>query len=205
MPSPFGSSTAPPPRMRQPTEGPRIFRAPPLRPPPVVPLFSSPRSIRPIGNPTGPHYNGADHHQVRRPMAITSRAAASRSRRPAPSPSRSMFSAHTAEMIGLVLACAGLALLVALASYDPHDPLAEYGVFASDASILSGRRARCSPTCCCKASASPPPFLGLPCWSGRGGWCHAAAWARSRSGLPRCWPPSRSSPPCWPRCRPRAS
>ena len=52
-------------------------------------------------------------------MATTSRATASRSSRRAV---RSGLGGHTAELIGLVLACAGLALLIALATYDPHDP-----------------------------------------------------------------------------------
>src|ERR1700710_2139531 len=63
-------------------------------------------------------------------MATSSRATASRatrSGRPGGSVGsrvggRSGFGNHTAEMIGLALACAGLALLIALASYDPHDP-----------------------------------------------------------------------------------
>src|ERR1700681_4300603 len=35
---------------------------------------------------------------------------------------RSGIGPHTAGMIGLALACAGVALLIALGSYDPHDP-----------------------------------------------------------------------------------
>src|ERR1700722_14360597 len=55
-------------------------------------------------------------------MATTSRS--SRSGRPIiRSPlARSGMGGHSAELIGLTLACAGLALLIALASYDPHDP-----------------------------------------------------------------------------------
>jgi DNA segregation ATPase FtsK/SpoIIIE, S-DNA-T family len=58
-------------------------------------------------------------------MATTSRATARRTSTPgrrAPLEGRSVVSGHTAELIGLVLAFAGLALLVALATYDPHDP-----------------------------------------------------------------------------------
>ena len=59
-------------------------------------------------------------------MAMSSRATASRDTRQGRpigrSSGRSGFGNHTAEMIGLVLACAGIALLIALASYDPHDP-----------------------------------------------------------------------------------
>jgi S-DNA-T family DNA segregation ATPase FtsK/SpoIIIE len=55
-------------------------------------------------------------------MAMTSRATVSRSTRPGRAGGRSALGGHTAELIGLVLACAGLALLIALASYDPHDP-----------------------------------------------------------------------------------
>ncbi len=59
-------------------------------------------------------------------MATTSRATASR---PTGSPRggtlparRSALGGHTAELAGLALACVGLALLIALGSYDPHDP-----------------------------------------------------------------------------------
>src|ERR1700676_2488205 len=55
-------------------------------------------------------------------MATTSRATASRSTRANPATSRPRFGGHAPELIGLTLACAGLALLIALASYDPHDP-----------------------------------------------------------------------------------
>jgi S-DNA-T family DNA segregation ATPase FtsK/SpoIIIE len=55
-------------------------------------------------------------------MATTSRATASRSTRANPVTSRSRLGGHAPELIGLTLACAGLALLIALASYDPHDP-----------------------------------------------------------------------------------
>jgi DNA segregation ATPase FtsK/SpoIIIE, S-DNA-T family len=79
-------------------------------------------------------------------MAMTSRASASRpsrSSRPANLPGGSSSSGnsptgssltgsspngrfgiggHTTELIGLALACAGLALLIALGTYDPHDP-----------------------------------------------------------------------------------
>jgi S-DNA-T family DNA segregation ATPase FtsK/SpoIIIE len=59
-------------------------------------------------------------------MATTSRATASRATTSRTARSsraiRSGLGGHTAELIGLALACAGLALLIALASYDPHDP-----------------------------------------------------------------------------------
>src|SRR5258708_13729966 len=55
-------------------------------------------------------------------MATTRRATASRSTRANPVTSRSRLGGHAPELIGLTLACAGLALLIALASYDPHDP-----------------------------------------------------------------------------------
>jgi S-DNA-T family DNA segregation ATPase FtsK/SpoIIIE len=57
-------------------------------------------------------------------MATTSRATASRTSRSTQSgrASRPGFGGHTADLIGLALACTGLALLIALASYDPHDP-----------------------------------------------------------------------------------
>ena len=55
-------------------------------------------------------------------MATSSRATASRATRSGRPTGRSNLGNHTAELIGLVLACAGLALLIALASYDPHDP-----------------------------------------------------------------------------------
>jgi S-DNA-T family DNA segregation ATPase FtsK/SpoIIIE len=56
-------------------------------------------------------------------MATTSRATASRTSRSGRSQAgRSGIGNHMPEMIGLVLACAGLALLIALGSYDPHDP-----------------------------------------------------------------------------------
>src|ERR1700690_1034267 len=55
-------------------------------------------------------------------MATTSRTTASRAARPGRTGSRPGIGNHTAELIGLGLACAGLALLIALASYDPHDP-----------------------------------------------------------------------------------
>jgi S-DNA-T family DNA segregation ATPase FtsK/SpoIIIE len=62
--------------------------------------------------------------------ATSGRATASRATRsgrsigPASGPSagRSGIGPHTAGMIGLALACAGVALLIALGSYDPHDP-----------------------------------------------------------------------------------
>jgi S-DNA-T family DNA segregation ATPase FtsK/SpoIIIE len=55
-------------------------------------------------------------------MATTSRATASRASRSIRPTSRPGLGYPTTGMIGLVLACAGLALLIALASYDPHDP-----------------------------------------------------------------------------------
>ena len=55
-------------------------------------------------------------------MAITSRATGSRSTRSRPRGRPSSIGGHAAELIGLALACAALALLIALASYDPHDP-----------------------------------------------------------------------------------
>ena len=55
-------------------------------------------------------------------MATTSRATAGRSTRPSRAKSGPAIGNHTAELTGLVLACAGLALLIALGSYDPHDP-----------------------------------------------------------------------------------
>jgi S-DNA-T family DNA segregation ATPase FtsK/SpoIIIE len=55
-------------------------------------------------------------------MATTSRASTSRSTRPGRASGRSGIGNHTAGLIGLILACAGLALLIALGSYDPHDP-----------------------------------------------------------------------------------
>jgi S-DNA-T family DNA segregation ATPase FtsK/SpoIIIE len=54
-------------------------------------------------------------------MATTSRATAGRPARSSRPESRGIGN-HTAEMIGLALACAGLALLIALGSYNPHDP-----------------------------------------------------------------------------------
>jgi DNA segregation ATPase FtsK/SpoIIIE, S-DNA-T family len=55
-------------------------------------------------------------------MATTSRATAGRTSRPGRSHRRSGIGNHTAGLVGLALACAGLALLIALGSYDPHDP-----------------------------------------------------------------------------------
>ncbi len=54
-------------------------------------------------------------------MAMTSRAATRRTTQ-STRQGRSVFGGHGAELAGLGLACAGLALLIALASYDPHDP-----------------------------------------------------------------------------------
>jgi len=55
-------------------------------------------------------------------MATTSRATAGRTSRSTRPEGRSIIGNHTAELIGLVLACSGLALLIALGTYDPHDP-----------------------------------------------------------------------------------
>src|SRR5580658_5142889 len=55
-------------------------------------------------------------------MATTSRATAGRTSRSRRSSGRSAIGNHTAGLVGLALACAGLALLIALGSYDPHDP-----------------------------------------------------------------------------------
>src|SRR5947208_2486574 len=59
-------------------------------------------------------------------MATSSRSTTSRATRSGRSPGRpvgrSGIGNHTAGLVGLGLACAGLALLIALGSYDPHDP-----------------------------------------------------------------------------------
>jgi S-DNA-T family DNA segregation ATPase FtsK/SpoIIIE len=55
-------------------------------------------------------------------MAITSQPTANRPLRSRRPNGRSGISGHTAGLIGFVLACGGLALLIALATYDPHDP-----------------------------------------------------------------------------------
>ncbi len=55
-------------------------------------------------------------------MATTTRSATSRTTRTIRPTARSRLGSHSGELIGLALACAGLALLIALASYDPHDP-----------------------------------------------------------------------------------
>ena len=54
-------------------------------------------------------------------MATVSRARPS-SRRAAPATGRAFLGGHAAEITGLLLALAGLALLIALATYDSHDP-----------------------------------------------------------------------------------
>ena len=98
-------------------------------------------------------------------MAITSRATAIRPTRSGRAANRSANPAsssnHTAGLIGLLLACAGLALLIALASYDPHDPSLNTASSRETRNLVGpAGAARCSPICCCKASASPPRFLG---------------------------------------------
>ena len=51
-----------------------------------------------------------------------SRAAPRKPLAPAPRAPKSVLARHAAELTALALAFAGLALLIALASYDPHDP-----------------------------------------------------------------------------------
>jgi S-DNA-T family DNA segregation ATPase FtsK/SpoIIIE len=55
-------------------------------------------------------------------MAMTSRASSTRASQAGRTSKPGIIGSHSAELIGLALACAGLALLIALASYDPHDP-----------------------------------------------------------------------------------
>ncbi len=55
-------------------------------------------------------------------MAMPGRATTSRSSGPSRVGGPSGFATHVAPLIGLVLACGGLALLIALATYDAHDP-----------------------------------------------------------------------------------
>jgi S-DNA-T family DNA segregation ATPase FtsK/SpoIIIE len=55
-------------------------------------------------------------------MAMPGRATTSRSSGPSRISGPSPLAYHTAPLIGLVLACAGIALLIALGTYDAHDP-----------------------------------------------------------------------------------
>ena len=55
-------------------------------------------------------------------MAMPGRATASRSSGPSRISGPSPLLRHMAPLIGLVLACAGIALLIALGTYDAHDP-----------------------------------------------------------------------------------
>src|SRR6202789_4376473 len=55
-------------------------------------------------------------------MATTRGVTASRTIQPGRPLGRSVVREHLAELIGLALACAGIALLIALVSYDSHDP-----------------------------------------------------------------------------------